>query len=85
MLRIPCPWCGERDEGEFICGGPKKARRPEDASQMSEENWIAYLTVAPNPRGPMVEKWCHWRGCGRWFTLTRDTLTHAIGPAPDER
>ena len=28
MLRIPCPYCGVRDEPEFIFGGPSHITRP---------------------------------------------------------
>ena len=28
MLLIPCPWCGERDETEFRCGGEAHIARP---------------------------------------------------------
>jgi sarcosine oxidase, subunit delta len=30
MLRIPCPWCGVRDETEFHYGGQAHIARPED-------------------------------------------------------
>jgi sarcosine oxidase, subunit delta len=78
MQLIPCPWCGERNESEFLNGGPLKAPRPDDAAGIAEAEWIDRLIVAPNPKGPLVEKWWHLRGCGLWFTLTRDTLTHEI-------
>ena len=31
MLRIPCPYCGVRDEPEFFFGGPAHVTRPADA------------------------------------------------------
>jgi heterotetrameric sarcosine oxidase delta subunit len=78
MLKIPCPFCGDRNESEFIHGGPLKSRRPDDASPIDERDWVEYLTVPQNPIGPVQERWWHVRGCGSWFTLTRDTLTHAL-------
>jgi heterotetrameric sarcosine oxidase delta subunit len=82
MLLIPCPWCGDRHESEFVCGGPRRVRRPEDAGELSQEAWIDYLTLRPNPKGSLVEWWWHARGCEGWFLLERDTLTHALRALP---
>ena len=78
MLKIPCPFCGPRNETEFAHGGPQKQRRPDDSSSMDDHEWIEYLTVPPNPFGPVRERWWHVRGCGQWFTLTRDTRSHDL-------
>ncbi len=78
MLRIPCPFCGPRNETEFAYGGPLKARRPDDASALDDAAWIEYLTVPENPLGPVRERWWHVRGCGLWITLTRDTRSHDL-------
>ena len=78
MLSIPCPFCGPRNETEFAHGGAVKARRPDDASDSDEGAWIEYLTVPPNPPGPLREYWWHVRGCGRWFAITRDTCSHDL-------
>ena len=78
MLKIPCPFCGPRNETEFAHGGPLKARRPDDAAAFDEQAWIEYLTVPDNPLGPVRERWWHVRGCGQWFTITRDTRTHDL-------
>ena len=78
MLKIPCPFCGDRNESEFIHGGPLKSRPTDDASQVDDQAWVEYLTVPNNPIGPVRERWWHVRGCGSWFTLTRDTLTHVL-------
>lgn len=83
MLLIPCPWCGDRSESEFHCGGELKAPRPEDPAAMSVADWTGYLTLRDNPRGPMTEVWWHARGCGAWFALRRDTATHEILPDPE--
>ena len=53
MLMIPCPWCGPRDETEFVYGGPKGADRP-DPAQCTDEVWLDYLLNVPNPVGPGV-------------------------------
>ena len=78
MLKISCPFCGPRNEVEFAHGGPLKDRRPEDASPLEDQAWIEYLTVPQNPLGPVEERWWHVRGCGSWFTITRDTRSHDI-------
>lgn len=81
-MLLPCPFCGKRNESEFIFGGPVGAERP-DANAVSDEQWVEYLTVTPNPLGPVEEKWWHARGCGEWFTIWRDTRTHDIVEASD--
>ena len=78
MLLIPCPHCGERNESEFVNGGPVRARRPDDPRALDDAAWVDWLTVVPNPMGPVREKWWHRLGCGAWFTVTRDTVTHAV-------
>ena len=78
MLVIRCPFCGPRNESEFVYGGPAAPRRPDEPSQMSDEDWVTYLTVPANPMGPVDERWWHARGCGTWVTIWRDTVTHEI-------
>lgn len=82
MLLIPCPFCGPRNESEFIFGGPARAARP-DPAEMSDADWVDYLTVVPNPLGPVRERWWHARGCGTWLTIWRDTRTHDIAEGSD--
>lgn len=74
MLRIECPYCGERDEPEFTFGGPSHLLRP--AFEVSDKEWVDYLFNRTNPKGPHGERWCHQYGCGRWFNAIRDTVTH---------
>ena len=78
MLLIPCPNCGLRLESEFAAGGPSRQRRPDDPSTLDGEAWVDYLVVPANPMGPLREKWYHVRGCGAWFNVVRDTVTHEI-------
>ena len=80
MLVIHCPFCGPRNESEFMHGGQVKPTRPEIANDMSESEWLDYLTIPVNPVGEVEEKWWHVRGCGQWLNLTRHTVTHEIIP-----
>ena len=77
MLLIPCPWCGERDETEFRCGGEAHIVRPRQPSALSDDAWADYLFMRTNPKGMHVERWRHVHGCGRWFNLVRDTVSDA--------
>jgi heterotetrameric sarcosine oxidase delta subunit len=78
MLLIPCPWCGPRDEIEFVCGGESHIRRPEPFDQVGDGEWSEYLFFRHNPKGVNFERWAHAYGCRRWFNLARDTATHEI-------
>ena len=77
MLLIPCPWCGPRAEPEYSFGG-EPAVRPVPAEQVSDATWADYLYNRANVKGVHRELWCHAGGCGQWFVVTRDTVTHAI-------
>lgn len=76
MMRIQCPWCGERPESEFHCGGTSHIQRP--ALDCSDEAWGDYMFSRENPRGLHAERWRHTFGCGQWFNLVRHTVTHQI-------
>lgn len=75
MLRIPCPYCGLRDEAEFRFGG--EAVEPPGADA-DDAQWADYLFNRGNAKGIHKERWCHDYGCGRWFKLVRNTVSHAI-------
>ena len=79
MLRIPCPYCGDRDEAEFRCGGEATDAIPEPGA--SDGAWSDYLFNRDNPKGLVHELWCHSYGCNQWFYLVRDTVTHRIHAA----
>lgn len=76
MLRIPCPYCGVRDEPEFIFGGPSHIMRP--AFEVDDATWTRYLFARDNPVGLNFERWLHAYGCGLWFNVARNTLTHEL-------
>lgn len=78
MLSIDCPWCGPRDETEFVCGGEAGVVRPPEPEKASDAEWADYLFFRTNRKGPHSELWCHGGGCMRWFLVERDTVTNAI-------
>lgn len=78
MLRIPCPFCGDRDESEFAFGGQAHLVRPEPAQEVSDREWAEYLFFRDNPKGVHLERWQHNYGCRQWFNVARDTVSHEI-------
>ena len=83
MMQLRCPWCGDRPENEFSNGGTNGIARP--PLDCSDEVWGDYLFFRDNPKGEHAERWRHSFGCGMWFGLRRDTVTHEVfdeGKAP---
>jgi len=76
MLRIQCPFCGERDHSEFTYGGDATIAYPPLDAPL--EAWIDAVYVRANPKGPHRERWHHSDGCRLWLVVERDTLTHEI-------
>ena len=77
MLRITCPYCGERDEIEFRYRGDASVSRPssdrDDAAEFS-----TYVYERDNPRGWHTEWWLHVGGCRKLLKVERHTLSHEI-------
>ena len=76
MMQLKCPCCGMRDEPEFIYGGNAHIARP--ALDINDQAWGEYLFFKENPKGVHLERWCHAYGCGEWFNVARDTVTHEL-------
>jgi len=76
MLRIPCPWCGERDEAEFRYRGD--ASRPRPAAEAEIDEFVDFVYRRDNPRGWHLEWWLHVGGCRRLLKVVRHTVTHEI-------
>jgi sarcosine oxidase subunit delta len=72
-MRLPCPFCGERDAAEFVYRGDAAPRRPD-----GDDGVFDYVYVRENPAGRLREHWYHAQGCRTWIVVTRDTLTHEI-------
>lgn len=80
-MRIPCPWCGERDSSEFHYLGDAGPRRPRDGGAAPTPEWEAYVYLRANPAGRHQELWFHDGGCRCWLVVTRDVRTHEISGA----
>jgi heterotetrameric sarcosine oxidase delta subunit len=76
VLRIPCPWCGVRDETEFRYRGDASLPRPGTEGGVAEYSACTYERT--NPRGWHVEWWLHVGGCRQLLKLVRHTVTHEI-------
>ncbi|MCA0451030.1 MAG: sarcosine oxidase subunit delta [Proteobacteria bacterium] len=77
-MRIPCPYCGERDAREFSYLGDANVVRPaaDDAAAFHD-----YVNLRANPAGTHREFWYHTSGCRTWLVVTRDTRTHRVDGA----
>ena len=76
MIRIKCPFCGERDHSEFTYGGDATILYPElDAST---EKWVDAIFFRKNIYGMQKETWHHSNGCRMWLRVNRSTITHEI-------
>ncbi len=75
-MRIPCPYCGDRDAQEFVYRGDASPRRPD-----TDEGFAEYVYLRDNIAGEMSEHWYHAQGCRNWLIVIRDTRTHRITSA----
>jgi len=76
MIRIPCPFCGERDHSEFSYGGDGSIVYPELDAPVDQ--WVDAVFQRENIRGVQTESWQHVSGCRQWLLVERDTMTHEI-------
>jgi len=76
MIRIPCPYCGERDHSEFSYGGDGSIIYP--PLDAPAEDWVKAVFERENIRGVQTETWHHVNGCRMWLLVERDTMTHEI-------
>ena len=51
MLIISCPYCGPRDEIEFVCGGEAHIARPLANNTITDAEFAEYLFIRDNPKG----------------------------------
>jgi len=74
MQIFPCPFCGLRDEREFLFAGEAGNIRPAPAADVSAKAWAHYLHDRKNPRGAVREIWVH-QTCQEYLILRRDSLS----------
>lgn len=77
MLRIKCPYCGERDHSEFSYEGDATVPWPPLGSDDADA-WHRAVFLRDNPAGRHTEYWHHVHGCRAWLIVERDTTTHEI-------
>jgi heterotetrameric sarcosine oxidase delta subunit len=77
-MRLPCPFCGERDLSEFTCRGEALSARPDPDGPEAEAQFAAWLYPRVNAAGRSREHWRHAAGCRRWLVVERDTRTHEV-------
>lgn len=83
-MRISCPFCGLRDEAEFLFRGDATLGRPDPSAGTAA--FAAYVYDRANPKGWHVEWFQHALGCRQWLKVQRHTVTHeirAVVPAAD--
>ena len=79
MIVIKCPYCNEsRHEEELTFGGETDIVRPSRPDQATDSEWTSYLYFRANPKGAHQEQWCCSGGCGQWFKVLRDTVSHRV-------
>jgi len=77
-MRIPCPFCGERESAEFAYLGDASVRRPDPAAPEAATAFFEAVYLRDNPAGEHAELWYHAFGCRQWLRVTRNTRTHEI-------
>lgn len=77
-MRIPCPYCGDRELLEFSIGDDANRQRPDLDFDKDGQAFHDYLYLRDNSAGEARESWYHASGCRRWLVVTRDRRTHAI-------
>jgi methylglutamate dehydrogenase subunit B len=77
-MRIPCPFCGERDAREFSYLGDASGTRPDPAAADAERLFFEYVYLRDNPAGAHAEFWYHAQGCRSWLKVCRDTVSHHV-------
>ncbi|NOZ32777.1 MAG: sarcosine oxidase subunit delta [Alphaproteobacteria bacterium] len=75
-MRLKCPYCGDRNVGEFTSFGEQPALRPDGANGDDQSRFVDYVYMRDNRAGPNRELWYHGQGCRQWLRVLRDTKTH---------
>ena len=76
MLLIHCPYCQEdRSELEFRGAGDAHIDRPQNITEISDEDFAEFFYMRDNPKGLIYERWRHISGCGKFFRAVRHTVS----------
>ncbi len=76
-MKINCPLCGPRPNGEFTIKGDALNVRPEFESSTGKD-WHDYVYLRDNPKGNLKEFWHHSHGCRSWLVVERNNVTHEV-------
>ena len=76
MIRINCPFCGERDHSEFTYGSDGSIQYP--SLDAPVKDWVKAIFFRKNICGMQVETWHHSSGCRMWLKIERSTIDHEI-------
>ena len=76
-MKINCPLCGQRPNGEFTIKGDAANVRP-DLETATEKDWHDYVYLRDNPKGVLKEFWHHSHGCRSWLVIERNNVTHEV-------
>lgn len=77
-MRIPCPYCGERDVSEFSYLGDGEVSRPDPSLSDAPDRFADAVYLRKNPAGLHSELWFHGAGCRAWLRVSRSTISHEI-------
>ncbi len=77
-MRLTCPYCADRDVGEFTQMGEDPGKRPGPGHDEAERLFVDYVYLRDNPAGANKELWYHAGGCRQWLRVVRNTKTHEI-------
>ncbi len=77
-MRLPCPYCGERDHSEFVYRGDATLTRPDPDAPDAQRAFYEFVYLRPNPAGWHQEHWYHEGGCRSWIVVERNTVTHEV-------
>ena len=76
-MRIACPFCGERELGEFTYLGDAEPQRPAATARRKTRCSTTSICATTSP-ARCSEYWYHGGGCRAWLKVARNTLTHEI-------
>ncbi len=77
-MRIPCPFCGERDSQEYSFLGEAGLIRPDPTADDAQMKFHDYVHIRKNVAGITKELWQHVHGCRSWIVVERNTLNHEV-------